>query len=330
MKKQIARLIGATVAGIIILLVVGLAYIKLALPNVGPAPVFAIRADSTRIEHGKYLANHVAACMDCHSTRDFSKWTGPVLIGTEGKGGEAFRREDGFPGNYYAPNLTPTHLGQWTDGELYRAITAGVSRDGHALFPIMPYRNYARMAPDDIKDIIAYLRTLKPIQHTTPASQPDFPMNFIINTIPAKPEGGTRPAATDRLAYGRYLVTFASCAECHTPRNERGASLAGMDFAGGNAFSVPTGTVYSANITPARSGIGSWSREAFIARFKAYAAAKQPDIREGEANSVMPWTTFGQMSERDLGAIYEYLRTLKPVENKVVPFTPKAKMIASR
>ena len=83
-------------------------------------------------------------------------------------------------------NLTPYHLGNWTDGEIFRAITTGVSRDGHALFPVMPYTSYAKMDPADIKDIIAYLRTLKPIHNAIPAAESDFPMNFIINTMPAQ------------------------------------------------------------------------------------------------------------------------------------------------
>lgn len=314
-----------------LLITAGLAYVKLALPNVGPAPVLTIRPTAAQIEHGRYLANQVAACIDCHSTRDFTKRTGPMVAGTEGKGGEGFLREAGFPGNYYAPNLTPAHLGNWTDGELYRAITTGVSLDGHALFPVMPYKNYAQMAPDDIKDIIAYLRSLRPIENDVPASEPDFPMNFIINTLPARSAGGKRPDSTNRVAYGQYLTTFAACAECHTKRDDRGEPVPGMDFAGGNAFPMPTGTVHSANITPAKAGIGSWTRDAFIARFKAHMTEdSQPAVRDGEPNSVMPWTTYAHMSEGDLGAIYGYLRTVKPVEVKPIPFIPKMKFLAGR
>ena len=331
MKKQTIKIILGVVGALGLIIAGGLAYVKLALPNVGPAPVMTIRPTAAQIEHGRYLANHVAACIDCHSARDFTKLKGPMVAGTEGKGGEGFLRKDGFPGNYYAPNLTPAHLGNWTDGEVYRAITTGVSRDGHALFAVMPYRNYAQMDPSDIKDIIAYLRSLPPIENDVPASESDFPMNFIINTLPAKSNGGKRPAPTDRIAYGQYLTTFAACAECHTKRDDQGAPVPGMDFAGGNAFQVPTGTAYSANITPAKSGIGSWTRDAFIARFKTYATKTvQPDVHDGEANSVMPWTMYAHMSEQDLGAIYDYLRTRKPVEVKSEPFVPKEKLVAAQ
>lgn len=331
MKKRVIRIAVSIIAGLLLLVVIALAYVKLALPAVGPAPVPTVQTDAAHIERGRYLANHVAACTDCHSTRDFSKLTGPMVAGTEGKGGEGFLREAGFPGNFYAPNLTPSHLGTWTDGEIYRAITTGVSRDGRALFPVMPYQYYGKMDTQDIYDIIAYVRSLKPIENVVPAPESDFPMNFIINTIPAKVEPGHRPDSTDHVAYGKYLTTFAACAECHTPVDDKGQPLPGMEFAGGRAFPLPTGTVYSANVTPAKSGIGSWTRDAFVTRFKAYANGQpQPVVHEGEMNSLMPWTTYTRMSEQDLGAIYDYLRTIKPVEHQGKAFVPNAKLVAKR
>lgn len=331
MNKRILKIITGFVGALILVIVVILAYVKLALPNVGPAPDLVIHSTPAQLEHGRYLATHVASCIDCHSTRDYSKLTGPMVPGTEGKGGEGFLREQGLLGSFYAPNLTPASLATWTDGEIYRAITTGVSRDGHALFPIMPYNYYAQMAPDDIKDIIAYLRSLKPIPNKVPASEPDFPMNFIINTLPEKAPGGKRPDTTDHIAYGKYLTTFAACAECHTPVDKQGQPLPGMFMAGGREFPMPTGTVRSMNITPDKSGIGLWTRQAFIAHFKEYAqASNQHTVQPGEHNSVMPWTMFAGMTEQDLGAIYDYLRTVAPVAHKVTRFTPKAGLVANR
>lgn len=86
----------------------------------------------------------------------------PVRCNTEPweKGGEFFGPDLGFPGEFYSRNLTPANLRGWTDGEIFRAITAGVNKEGEALFPVMPYRNYSKMDKEDIYDIIAYLRTL--------------------------------------------------------------------------------------------------------------------------------------------------------------------------
>lgn len=332
MKKRLLKISLLAVLAIVVLAGVGLTYVKLALPNVGPAPEITIQSTPERIEHGRYLALHVASCIDCHSARDFSKLAGPMVPGTDGKGGEMFTPEMGFPGTFYSPNLTPDHLGEWSDGELFRAITTGVSRDGHALFPVMPYLTFGKMDPEDIKDIIAYLRTLEPIKNTVAVSQPEFPMNFILNTIPAKGEGSKRPDTTDQLAYGKYVTTFASCIECHTQVDAQGQLVPGMEFAGGREFPMPSGTVRSMNITPDKSGIGSWTKEQFIARFKSHVDPKTPAVSVAEEgfNTIMPWTMLGGMNENDLGAIYDYLRTIKPVVNKVERFTPKPKLVASR
>ncbi|GAB3332498.1 c-type cytochrome [Larkinella ripae] len=333
--KKFLRILGILV-GVVVLLVAGsVAYIKTALPNVGPAPELTISTDSAQIARGKYLANHVAVCIDCHSERDWKISSGPVVAGTEGKGGEAFTREMGFPGSYYARNITPAHLNGWTDGEIYRAITTGVSKDGRALFPVMPYGNFGQADPDDIKAIIAYVRTLKPIENKAiPEPESDFPMNLIINTIPAKSEGGKRPDPADSLAYGKYLVTLASCGECHTPVDDKGQKLPGMDFAGGRSFPMPSGTVKSSNLTPdSESGLGSWTKQAFIARFDA---ARQKDfthptaLEHPEFNTIMPWIMYAGMNDQDLGAIFTYLKTVKPVKNAVVKFTPKGQEVAAR
>ncbi|MFC5411562.1 c-type cytochrome [Larkinella bovis] len=333
--KKFLRILGVLLGVIIIAIAGSVAYIKTALPNVGPAPEMTIKSDSAQIARGKYLANHVAVCVDCHSERDWSISSGPVVPGTEGKGGEAFTREMGFPGNYYAKNITPAHLSDWTDGEIYRAITAGVSKDGRALFPVMPYGNFGQVDPEDIKAIIAYVRTLKPIENKDiPQPESDFPMNLIINTIPTKVAGSTRPDPADSVAYGKYLTTFASCGECHTPVDDKGQPLPGMSFAGGRAFPMPTGTVKSMNITPdATTGIGSWTKQGFIARFKAaeQQGYKHPSTAEfAEFNTIMPWIMYSGMSEQDLGAIFTYLKTVTPVKNAVVKFTPKGKEVASR
>jgi mono/diheme cytochrome c family protein len=245
-----------------------------------------------------------------------------VKAGTYGMGGERFDRHMHLPGVFYAPNLTPAALGEWTDGEILRAFTCGVTRDGAALFPIMPYPHFAHMARPDAEAVIAYLRTLPPIEHEVPEREVDFPMNVIMRMIPADAEPQPVPAPADTVAYGEYLVTIAGCSECHTPR-QHGDPVPGMDFAGGAQFPVPGGgTVRSANITPdAVTGIGAWTQARFVARFEAYEGARDP-VAPGAFNTVMPWTQYAGMTRQDLGAIYAYLRTMAPVRHRVERFTP--------
>lgn len=299
-------------------------YLRLSFPRVPAAADLHIEATPERIARGAYLANAVSSCVDCHSTRNWSQYTGPIVVGTEGMGGERFDETMGFPGAFYSPNITPAHLGSWTDGEILRAMTEGVSRDGRPLFPIMPYPAFGQMSEEDSHAIIAYLRTLAPIEHTPPASAPNFPMSLILRTMPKPATPRPHPDPSDTVAYGGYLVTIAACAECHTPA-EKGKPLPGLDFAGGFEVSMPGGTLRSANITPDQiTGIGTWTRERFIATFKVHATADAAPVNEPSGfNTIMPWTRYAMMTEQDLGAIYDYLRTIPAITHAVVTFTPK-------
>jgi len=77
-------------AGLAVIAFAGIAYLKWALPNVGPAPELTIEITPERLERGKYLANHVMLCMDCHAERDWNLFSGPPQPGTEGAGGDRF------------------------------------------------------------------------------------------------------------------------------------------------------------------------------------------------------------------------------------------------
>lgn len=316
MKKIIITVVGAVFVAFAFIL----SYVKIALPNVGEAPKIKIEQTPERIARGKYLANSVAVCMDCHSTRDWTKFSGPLMPGTEGKGGEVFDQKVGFPGSYYASNITPYGIGKWTDGEIFRAITTGVSKDGRALFPVMPHHNYGKLDKEDIYSIIAYVRSLPSISNDVPKSSSDFPMNFIINTIPQKANLKPRPDTSNSVLYGQYVFTTASCGECHT-KQEKGKPVEGMELAGGFEFTLQNGNVIkSANITPdEETGIGLWTRNAFINKFKAYGSVdfKPHAVSGKDYNTIMPWMMYGTMNEKDLGALYDYLKTVKPIKNRV-------------
>ncbi|WP_439558754.1 c-type cytochrome [Dyadobacter sp.] len=313
------KITGKILAGLVIVVVAAMIYVKAALPDTGPAPDLKVELTPARIERGKYLANHVTVCMDCHSTRDWTRYAGP-LSGGLGGGGEAFTQEMGFPGKFFAPNITPYTLASWTDGEVFRAVTTGVNKEGKALFPVMGYHRFGQLDPEDIYSVIAYIRGLAPIQNDVPESEADFPVNFLINTMPQKAAFTKRPAETDQVAYGKYLITATGCVDCHS-KTEKGSVVPGTEFGGGMEFSSPNGVVRSPNITMHKeTGIGNWTKEAFVARFKAYtdSAYVAPKLAPDELNSPMPWTMYGGMKEQDLSAIFAYLNTVKPIEHQVV------------
>ena len=325
MKSKLKRILLYGIGGILLVLIGLIGYVKFFLPDVAAAPYLKVELTPENVKRGEYLAMNVAICMDCHSARDWSKFSGPLVEGSLGKGGEYFGPEMGFPGTFYARNLTPTNLGDWTDGEIFRAITTGVKRDGKVIFPVMPYDNYGKMDKKDIYAIIAYLRSLKPIENETPVSKANFPMNLILNTIPVEAAFVERPHKSDKKAYGQYLTTAASCIVCHTPEN-KGKLQMDMAFAGGREFLMPSGMLRSLNITSDKeTGIGNWTEEDFVKRFKAYSHRESITSVDKDAfNSIMPWTMYSQMEEEDLAAIFTYLQSLKPIKNEVV-FWEKAK-----
>lgn len=322
--KRFIKILAAVLLLLAVVVGAGLLYITQALPDVDAPADLKVELTPERIERGRYLANSVCVCMDCHAQRDWSLFAGPPKPGTMGAGGDKFDRTMQFPGEFHARNITPYALKDWTDGELYRAITSGVSRDGHPFFPVMPYPNYNRLATEDVHSIIAYLRSLDPIATPAyPESTIDFPVNLIMRTVPEPPKPMDLPTPTDPR-YGEYVINAAACIECHT--NTVKGERVGQPFAGGFAFTFPDGSVLrSPNITPhPTDGIGAWDKAMFIARFKQYAdsAYAHPKVAPGEFQTVMPWTMYATMTEQDLGAIYDYLAALKPVAGRVEKWTP--------
>ena len=322
---KIAGIIWIVIAVIIVVVAATGLYISTVLPNVGKPLDVKIDITPERIARGKYLANNVTGCIACHSKRDWTKYAAPLKPGTIGEGGERFDKETDFPGTLYAKNITPYTLHNWSDGELIRAITEGVTKDGEAIYPLMPYRAYAKMYREDVYSIIAYLRTLPSIKNDVPPRSLDFPLNFIVNTVPKK----TTLIATldtNKQSYGGYLVAIANCAECHSKMGITGIA-AGSEFSGGWPFQFSNGTItYAANITPDNeTGIGKWSREFFINRFRQYVDSSNnpPPIVASDFNTTMPWKTYAGMTDEDLSAIYLYLRTVKPIKNKVEKFGRK-------
>lgn len=285
------------------------------LPNDGPVPNYAVIATPDRLNRGRYLAHHVMACMDCHSERDWRYFSGPPKQDTWGQGGEVFTKEMGFPGTIYAPNITPAAIGDWTDGQLAHAIVSGTTPTGEVIFPVMPYQAYNRIAEEDLFSLIAYIRSLKPIENNVPESKINFPFTLLIKQAPLPYTPKDMPVRTNTVAYGKYLVDIAACYDCHTAY-EKG-KFSGEPFAGGRTFPMGNTLLKSPSITSDKTtGIGSYTREAFINRFKIYenpAALGEVPLEE---NTIMPWSMYAGLTRDDLGAIYDYLSTVKPVKTE--------------
>ena len=134
---------------------------KMPLPaNYGP-PVKSVQAPSRKdaVKYGAYLAGPLGHCMECHTPMEKGHHD---YANKGGAGGFVFK---GPWGASVARNLTPheTGLKNWSDAEIARAVREGVSRDGSRLKPPMAYDYYRNIGDEDMKALIAYLRTLKPV-----------------------------------------------------------------------------------------------------------------------------------------------------------------------
>lgn len=328
--KTLLKVVGGIVLAVIAVVAGGLTWLSLKKPASRPASAEKVEATPERLARGEYLATHVSNCLDCHSDH-VATYGFPIKPGTEGQGGFIFDKKLGFPGTVAAQNLTPdpeTGLGNWTDGEILRAMREGVDRNGNALFPMMPYEHFRVMSDEDAKSIVAYIRTLKPIRNQVPPKKLDFPVNFIAKFIPKPLDGPVAPPdKSNSVAYGNYLTRIAGCYECHTPHDDKNTLDPTRAFAGGWEMRGAWGRVFTANITPApHTFMGQASKEQFIGRFRSFAgftAENAPAAPQGR-NTVMPWIGFAKMTDEDLGAIYDYLKTVKADPAVVVTF-PDAK-----
>jgi len=267
----------------------------------------AAQDQSALVKRGEYLVNGPAACANCHTPRapDMSPLPDMAFAGGFKLADPAFTA--------YSANITPdkeTGIGDWTDAQIIRAIREGVDDKGHVIFPPMPVPTYNNMSDDDVKAIVAYLRTLKPIHHEVPESTWNIPQQAM---PPAK--GLPAPPVTDKVAYGRYIVTaIAHCFECHTPLGPQGQPDMSKLGAGGMDIQLAPGMdVKTANITSdPETGIGKWS-DADIK--KALTEGLTPT--GGHISPPMPFPWFKNMTPADLDAVVAFVRTIPPVVNKV-------------
>lgn len=264
-----------------------------------------------RLARGQYLTE-LTHCFHCHSEHDMADPKFPIIEAKKGAGWVMPIPELNNPA---ARNITPdaeTGIGTWTDDEVARAIREGVRKDGSALFPIMPYPAFAHIDDEDIKSIVVYLRTLPPVKNALPTRSLPGPLEYLVNTMP-QPLERPVPAAPSStpVERGKYLVTIADCAGCHTPQKD-GVALPGLAFGGGTPFDSPTGAkIFSANITPDASGISHYDEALF-----------KETLRTGQLKGrllfhVMPFNHYKNLTDEDLSDMFAYLRTLTAVKHNV-------------
>ena len=312
MIRRILKWTGIIVASILVMFVIVVAF-RQDLKYEAPYPNIKASTDSAMIARGKYLAYGPAHCANCHgapgSDEQVNKGEEVAL-----SGGNKFSLA---LGDFYVANITPdreTGIGRYTDAEIARELRYGVRADGTTVLPFMPFHD---VSDEDLASIISFLRSLKPVKHKVPAHTTTV-LGKVIKAFLLKPKGpnGPVPKVVKRdtsAAYGKYLaMSVANCYGCHTNRDIKGAFI-GEPFAGGMEMesSVEPDKYYfiTPNLTPDSTGrLFGWSQQMFVKRFRM--GALQPGTH-------MPWGPFSRMSDDELKAIYNYLKTVKPVKNHI-------------
>jgi len=272
-----------------------------------PYPQVAASTDSAVIARGRHLVLGPAHCADCHSpVRNVDSM---LALGQDPPLSGGFLFDLPF-GKFYTKNLTSdsaTGIGAMTDGEIARVLRHSVKKNGEAVLPFMPFQN---MSDEDLVAIISYLRAQKPISNPVPDHEFNVMGKLIMAFLikPAQPTERIAVAVTQdtTAAYGRHMVmAVANCNECHTKRDAIG-NFVGKPFAGGTEFQDEgKPTLVTPNLTPHPSGrIFDWSQEAFIQRFRTGRVI---------SHSHMPWESYARMTDDELKAIYNYLRTVEAV-----------------
>ncbi|MEF2073182.1 c-type cytochrome [Consotaella aegiceratis] len=266
--------------------------------------------DATRGERMFWLAG----CESCHARP-----------GAEGDakfelaGGTALRTDFG---TFYAPNISPDPqdgIGAWSLAEFANALQRGVAPDGQHLYPAFPYTSYARMAPEDVADLWAFMKTLPPVSGRAPGHELSFPFNIrrslglwkLLFLSADEPIVDLPADASDEARQGQYLVEGPGhCGECHTPRQLFGAG--GLDHAHWLAGAPnPEGEGRVPNITPSDAGIGSWSASDIAYYLDS---GFTPDFDTVGGAMVAVQANMAMLPEADRAAIAAYLKAVPPAD----------------
>ena len=292
----------------------------------------------TKQQRGEYLVKHVGACPDCHTPRkaDGSPDLAKFLAGNPTFADIAPNDDAGGIGMVPSRNITPdttTGIGSWTDAEIKAAFLDGMSkRTGAPLFPIMPYYVLHNMTPEDADAIVAYLRSVPPINNAiAPRQDLGFPFTQAAQPVPVASIPNTTLATTDanyaRAQNGKYLAGHIGiCMECHTKDVQAAVPIDTTRLFQGNRefqaveFGLPPGfpaIIFSRNLTPTANGIQGWTAQAVADAIRL--GVDKDGVPICPPMPAGPGQAFGGITPSDALDIGHYLTTLPPVDNGVIP-----------
>jgi alcohol dehydrogenase (quinone), cytochrome c subunit len=276
-----------------------------ALLVFGGSTATIAQENAARVEEGAYLAR-AGDCIACHSARGGKAFAGGLRMGTP-------------MGVIYSTNITPdpdTGIGNYSLRDFDRAVRSGIARDGHHLYPAMPYPSYAKITDEDVEALyIFFMKDVPPVKQANKPNEipwyrrPRWPL-AVWNTIFVR--SGAYVARPDRDRVwnrGAYLVEgLGHCGACHTPRgwalqeralDERGSTyLQGAEL---DAWSAP-------NLrSDLRTGLGAWSLEDIVAFLKS--GHNDRGVAFGSMLDVVNNST-PYLSDEDIRAMAAFLKSL--------------------
>jgi mono/diheme cytochrome c family protein len=288
----LGSLIGLLVLAFLVLYIIGtVRWNQLHGKYEVPVETLTIPNDPAAIARGEHVVT-IRLCRVCHLEDLKGQLAGsPVLF------------------SFSVANLTAGAGGVGatnSDEDWIRAIRHGVGHDGRGLV-LMPVRVFYTLSDDDLGAVIAYLKSLPPVDNELPPTDlgPLGRVMLALGQLP--PEIGPdvrviehsspRPVAPEpgvTAEYGKYLTS--TCALCHGP-NLNGA----MVSEGGPRYLAP-------NLTPGGE-LTTWSEAQFFSTMRTGITPSGHRLEE-----IMPWKYFGQMTDEELRAVWLYLRSLPALE----------------
>lgn len=273
----LALLFGAATA----LAFVGYGKINAVRPN--PVPQISAPINAATISRGETLAR---TCAGCHAS------DGQLPLS-----GQDFLAGDAGPplGTLWAANLTPAHLGTWSDGEIVRAIREGIGRDGRSLM-IMPSSAFRNLSDEDVLALVAYLRSQPAVAPRSPPRQLNVLGAIMVAAVipdaifsaqPPVAQPVVAPPRAATAAYGDYLIHLG-CQDCH-----------GADFRGSPGGDGP----------PPAPELITFAKTHTVAEFVA-------TLRTGltpagtPLSDEMPWRDYAGFSDDDFAALALYLQNV--------------------
>ena len=295
--KRVLKWIGVLLAGLAgVIVLIALAGYSVSERRINKTYAITVEpltvpTDAASLEEGHRLTL-IRGCVDCH---------GPDYGGTT-------LLEDPVIGRIYGANLT-TGQGRatagWSAEDWARVIRNGVAPDGHAIV-MMPSAEYSGLSDEDVGRIVAYLRSVPPVDRAQPESSlgPMARALLVANQEPPllsaevidhnnRPPQSVPPEAS--VAYGAYQVT--TCTGCH-----------GKNLGGGAVPFSPPDDPKAANLTPG-GNLGHWTLDEFKTTLHT---GTTPEGRQLDPLK-MPWPLTAQMTDVELEALWLYFQSLPPV-----------------